>query len=147
MLPPPLLFFPNDLKSTEVGLLVADFGSGLTIGGVNKTLTSDDSALASFPTRTYADYPYYIVKMDSMSFDGQDLGSAFSGPAILDVGTSLWYGTSDKIATFYDKIPNSKKIPSTNYWGIPCVNPMPGGGGIDLVFAGKSFRMPYQSLV
>ncbi|KAF8323933.1 acid protease [Clavulina sp. PMI_390] len=136
--------FFNTLVNTKAvtpgqfGFYLAATGSELHLGGAD---TSKYAGAINW--RKVTQEGYWQIDMDSMDVDGKAVVSKLS--AIVDSGTTLIVGDTDKVAKFWAGVPGSKDASKTfgsGFYSYPCNST----ATVSAVFGGKKYDIAAQWL-
>ncbi|TFY78580.1 hypothetical protein EWM64_g5434 [Hericium alpestre] len=117
------------------GMKLADSGSELFFGGMNKNLYKGEPTYAPVTQEGY-----WQVNLDAMAVRGNK--TVTNGSAIIDSGTTLILGDNAEVLKFYENVPGSKPIhDQPGLWSVPC-NAIPE---MSLTFGGKELKVSASS--
>ncbi|KAF5387855.1 hypothetical protein D9615_000169 [Tricholomella constricta] len=127
----------NTITTTQFAFKLAECGSELFLGGVNRDLFT--GSLTSAPL---VQTGFWQVDVDAVNVNGTATSTKLS--AIIDTGTTLILGDFNSVARLYDEIPGAKDASNTigaGFFTYPC----DATSEVSLTFSDRSFVISQET--
>ncbi|CAE6501640.1 unnamed protein product [Rhizoctonia solani] len=121
------------VPSSMFSMYLASNNSELYLGGTNSTLFTGEITYTDLQSRTY------WLANGSSSIDGTE---AYSGPMIIDSGTTLIVGEKRSVEAWWENVENASRCPrficgTSGYYIFPCASPP----NVTFKFGGASYSV------